>query len=150
MQLCFPPTPSSSFGLMLAQMSLGRVAKQIGKLIKLRTSLGFWHLMDVVIFERTTLPMQSVGSRDPVKPSICKAGQLGLIQEHPTSCFHPSWWDSALVSPTASLNSEASVRGISVSTKSVKATDDCLEQEVLEWEMRNSLETWSPYLHSLI
>lgn len=96
MQFCFPPTFSSSFGLILAQMSLGHVMQQIGKLIKLRTSLEFWHYMDVVICERTTLPMQSVGSRDPVKPSRWKAGQLGLIQKHPTSCFHPSWWETQL------------------------------------------------------
>lgn len=57
MQLCFPPTPSYSSGLMLAQMLLGRVAKQIGKPIKLRTSLGFWHHMDVTTCEKTTLPM---------------------------------------------------------------------------------------------
>lgn len=56
-QLCFPPTPSYSSGLMLAQVLLGRVVKQIGKPIKLRTSLGFWHHVDVIICERTTLPM---------------------------------------------------------------------------------------------
>lgn len=96
MELCFPATLSSSFGLILAQKSLGRVVKQIGKLIKLRTSLRFWHHMDVVICERTTLPMQSVGNRDPGQTSRWKAGQLGLTQEHPTSCFHPSWRETQL------------------------------------------------------
>lgn len=86
---------SSSFGLILALL-FGRVVKQIGKLIKLRTSLGFWHHVDVVICERTTLPVQSVGSRDSVPPTRWKAGQLGLIQEHPISCFHPHWWETQL------------------------------------------------------
>jgi len=57
MQLCFAPTHSYSSGLMLAQMLLGRVVRQIGKPIKLRISLGFWHHMDVITCERTTLPM---------------------------------------------------------------------------------------------
>lgn len=96
MQLCFLPTLSYSSGPVLAQMPLGHVVKQIGKPVKLRSSLGFWHHMDVIICERTTLPMQSVGSRDPAQPRRWKAGQLGLIQEQPSSCFHLSYADSAV------------------------------------------------------
>lgn len=127
--LCSPSAPGYSSSLMLAQTLPGRVVKQIGNLITLRSSLGFWHHRDVIICERTTLPTEPVGGRDPAQPYRWKADRLSLIQEQPISCFHASHsvtcslgcGQGAPARPTALLNSAKYSPGSSQITKSVKA-----------------------------
>lgn len=90
---CFSPSPCYCSGLTLAKHCLAvwwsRLAKQSSW--ELAWDFGTtWMLL----LERTTLPMQSVGSREPGQPSRWKAGQLGLIQEQPTSCLYPSYSES--------------------------------------------------------
>lgn len=128
-QLCFPPTPSYSCGLMLAQMLLGRVVKQIGKPIKLRTSLGFWHHMDVILRRPPCLCNQWAAES---QHSPADGRQASWVSFRSSQLLAFIWatrtqlWTSSSSEPhgISELCKRKCVPGSPESTKSVKATHD--------------------------
>lgn len=125
------------------------VLKQIGKLIKLRTSLGFWHTW-MLLFVR-------------VPPCLCNQW-AAETQRSPADGRQASWVSfrniqflafiqagerlsceqGALVSPTAPLKLWNECVWNPTEHKICKGNWWwSVEQEVLEWEMRNFPETWS-------
>lgn len=130
-------------------MSFSCVLKQIGKLIKLRTSLGFWHTW-MLLFVRGPLCLcnqwaaetqcSPADGRQASWVSFRNIQFLAFIQAGKgLSCEQ-----GALVSPTAPLKVWNKCAWNLTEHKICKSNWWwSVEQEVLEWQMRNFPETWS-------